>query len=198
MFYMYHIFLLSVGEEWYDGIIYAQLIKIFPKAGVWCLQEALMDMFQEADVLSAYCLLSSYSYYMCVVPFSQISISHFQQLGNFIFLMYNSASVLFVCFSAFSFFVMAIHKRIRWDMVCILFIHWFGIRIWCLCPFVLLLPWNKAHFSESAKYFQSSINLQNWLFLLLFFLLANYNLVFVCSSFQFKSLTLGSWKSLLH
>lgn len=111
MYYMCHIYLLSVGEGWHEGIIYAQLIKTFPKAGVWCLQEVLMDMFQDAEVLSANCLLSSYSYCMCAVPFSQISISHFQQLGHFIFLVYNSASVLFVCFSAFSFFVMAKFTR---------------------------------------------------------------------------------------
>lgn len=72
-----------------------------------------MDMFQEAEALSTCWLLPSYSYYMCAVPFSQISVSHFQQLGNFIFLMYSSVSVLFVCFLAFSLFIMEIHNSIR-------------------------------------------------------------------------------------
>lgn len=113
-------------------------------------------------------------------------------------------SFCLVCllFSFFFFCNGKIHEKIRWDMVCILCIHWFGIRIWCLCPFVLLLPWNKAHFSESAKYFKIFL-LQltcriGFFSCYFFFVLVNYNLGFVCSSLQFKSLTLGSWQSLLH
>lgn len=44
------------------------------------------------------------------------------------------------------------------------------------CPFVLLLPWNKAHFSESAKYLSIYPLLSTCkivLLLLFFFLLVN-------------------------
>ena len=59
---------------------------------------------RDCSIICLPCLLSSYLHYMCAIPFSQTSISHFQQLGNSIFLMYNSVSVLFVCLLAFHLF----------------------------------------------------------------------------------------------
>lgn len=47
-------------------MIYAEFIKAFPKAGVGCLQQALTDMFQEAEALSAYCVCFLPTHTVCV------------------------------------------------------------------------------------------------------------------------------------